>query len=173
MTEIEVPDHPKDPASRRVGVLVSIVGVFLSVMTIASHRTHTQAVIERTKANDDWAFYQAKKIRANADDVGLALLTELAPDARRAAPTVEKLTAVRDKEAGDAKPIQADALAAEKKSELEEQRALRYDIAEGMLELGLVLSSLYFLARNAYFPIAGIIASIAGVALGLTGYLLG
>lgn len=172
--EVEVPHHAAaDPLSRRVGVLVSIVGILLSVVTIASHRAHTQAIIERTKVNDDWAFYQAKKIRANVYDVGLTLLGELAADPGRNAGAAAKLTQAREKELSETKALQDDARTQEKRSDLEEDRALRYDIGEGMLELGLVLCSLYFLARNTFFPIAGIVASVAGIAMGIAGYLLG
>jgi hypothetical protein len=40
------------------------------------------------------------------------------------------------------------------------------------LELGLVLCSLYFLARKPFFPVFGLIASTAGAALGIAGFLL-
>jgi len=171
--EVEVPHHAaQDPMARRVGVLVSIVGVLLSVLTISSHRAHTQAVIERTKVNDDWSFYQAKKIRANVYDVGLTLIGELAGDPARSAAAAQRFAAARDKETNDAKSLQDDARAQEKRSDLEEDRALRYDIGEGMLELGLVLCSLYFLSRNTLFPVIGIVASLGGVAMGVAGYLL-
>ena len=49
-----------------------------------------------------------------------------------------------------------EAQAKDAKCELEERRALRFDIGEGLLELGLVLSSLYFLARKNFFPIFGV-----------------
>ncbi len=75
MPEIEVkPEHAADPNTRRVGILVGVVGILLSVVTIASHRAHTQAVIHRTESNDQWAFYQAKKIREHTSDVALSLL---------------------------------------------------------------------------------------------------
>ena len=52
MPEIEVtPEHAADPNSRRVGILVGVVGIFLSVVTISSHRSHTKAVIYRTEAD--------------------------------------------------------------------------------------------------------------------------
>jgi hypothetical protein len=53
-----------------------------------------------------------------------------------------------------------------------ESRALRFDLGEGLLELGLVLCSLYFLARKNFFPIFGIIAAALGTVLGASGYLL-
>jgi hypothetical protein len=155
-----------------VGILVGVIGIFLSVVTIASHRAHTQAVIERTGANDAWAFYQAKKIRANVSDAALSILVILAPDAAKAADAEQKLRATRDKELGDTKDLEAHARAAEEKTELEEKRALRFDIGEGLLELGLVLTSLYFLARNDFFPIFGVLCALGGIAVGTLGWML-
>ena len=173
MTEIEVtPEHAADPKTRVVGILVGVIGIFLSVVTIASHRAHTQAVIERTGANDAWAFYQAKKIRANVSDSALSVLQALAPDAAKAADAEQKLRATRDKELGDTKDLEGRARAAEEKTELEEKRALKFDIGEGMLELGLVLTSLYFLARNDFFPIFGVLCAIGGIAMGVVGWML-
>jgi len=173
MTEIEVsPEHAADPNTRRVGILVGVVGIFLSVVTIASHRSHTQAVIHRTESNDQWAFYQAKKIRENTSDVALQLLQSLTPDAAKAAPMAQKLETARDKYADDAKGIMKDAQAKDTESEIEEQRALRFDIGEGLLELGLVLCSLYFLARKSFFPILGTVSAVAGLAMGISGWWL-
>ena|SRR5277367_1913571 len=173
MPEIEVtPEHAVDPDTRRVGILVGVVGIFLSVVTIASHRAHTQAVIHRTESNDQWAFYQAKKIRENTSDVALTLLESLGPDPEKAAAQAHKLQSARDKYADDAKEIMKEAQAKDLKSEIEENRALRFDIGEGLLELGLVLCSLYFLARRSFFPVFGVIAAISGIALGISGWLL-
>jgi hypothetical protein len=173
MPEIEVkPEHTADPDTRRVGILVGVVGIFLSVVTIASHRAHTQAVIHRTESNDQWAFYQAKKIREYSSEVTLTLLQSLSSDTAKTAAPVQKLLAARDKYAADAAKIQDDAHTKEDESTVEEHRALRYDIGEGLLELGLVLCSLYFLARKSLFPVFGIIASIAGAAMGIWGFLL-
>jgi hypothetical protein len=49
---------------------------------------------------------------------------------------------------------------------------LRFDLGEGFLELGLVLCSLYFLARNNFFPVFGVTAAVAGAAMGIWGFLL-
>lgn len=173
MTEIEVtPEHASDPKTRVVGILVGVIGIFLSVVTISSHRAHTQAVIERTKANDDWAYYQAKKIRAGVSDTGLSLLKALQGDASKSADAARKLEAARDKELGDAEHLQETARASDERTELEERRALRFDIGEGLLELGLVLTSLYFLARNGFFPIFGVLSAICGTIMGVVGWML-
>jgi hypothetical protein len=172
MTEIEVkPEHAADPDSRRVGILVGVVGILLSVVTIASHRAHTNAVIHRTESNDAWAYYQAKRIREYTSEVAATLLHTLGDPAKLEAP-VQKLEAARLKYAADEEKIQEDARAKDEKSDREEVRALRFDIGEGLLELGLVLCSLYFLARKSFFPIFGVLSSIAGTAMGIWGFLL-
>lgn len=173
MPEIEVkPEHSADPNTPRVGILVGVVGILLSVVTIASHRAHTQAIIHRTEANDSWAYYQAKKIREYTSEVTVSVLQSLGADAARTEATVQKLNAARDKYAADAEKIREDANHDDAETKREERRALRFDIGEGFLELGLVLCSLYFLARTGFFPVFGIIAGIAGTAMAIWGCLL-
>jgi hypothetical protein len=173
MPELEVtPEHAADPDTRRVGILVGVVGILLSVVTISSHRAHTDAVIHRTEANDQWSYYQAKKTRENTEEVALSLMTSLGTDAGRTEATARKLEGARAKYAADAEKIQDEARAKDKETEKEEHRALFFDIGEGMLELGLVLCSLYFLARKLFFPVFGVLASVAGTILGVMGFML-
>jgi hypothetical protein len=173
MPEIEVkPEHAADPMTRRVGILVGVVGILLSVVTIASHRAHTQAVIHRTESNDAWAYYQAKRNREYTSEVALTLLHTLGTEPAKLEPPVQKLEAARTKYAADAAKIQDDANAKDDETKIEERRALHFDIGEGFLELGLVLCSLFFLARNNFFPIFGVLASAAGTAMGIWGSLL-
>jgi hypothetical protein len=173
MPEIEVtPEHASDPLTRRVGILVGVVGILLSVVTISSHRAHTQAVIHRTESNDQWAFYQAKKIRESTNDVALTLLQALGTDASKNDATTHKLTAARDKYADEAREIMKEAEAKDVEQKIEERRALRFDIGEGLLELGLVLCSLYFLARKGFFPVIGVLSSLAGTVMAILGWML-
>ena len=173
MAEIEVkPEHAADPNTRRAGIMVGVVGILLSVVTIAGHRAHTQAVIHRTESNDEWAYYQAKKIREYTSEVTISVLQTLAADPARTVAPVQKLNAARDKYAADAEKIQEDAKRKDEETEVEERRALRFDIGEGLLELGLVLCSLYFLARNGFFPAFGVLAAAAGTVMGILGFLL-
>ena len=173
MPELELsPEHAADPNTRRVGILVGVVGILLSVVTIASHRAHTDAVIHRTEANDQWSFYQAKKIRENTTEIAMTLLQSLAPDPAKIQAPEAKLAASRAHYEDDAKQLMKEATAKEKETEIEEHRALYFDIGEGLLELGLVLCSLYFLARKAFFPVFGILSSLAGTVLGVMGFTL-
>jgi hypothetical protein len=166
MSEVEIPHaHEVDAFGKRVGVAVAVIGVFLSVVTIASHRAHTAAVVYKTEANDQWAYYQAKKIREYEASVGGTVLTALGADATKVTAALRDLNAQREKYARDAADIQKVAEEKDHETKQTEARALRLDLGEGFLELGLVLSSLYFLARKRLFPAAGATSAILGLAL--------
>ncbi len=168
MSELEVHvahehAHVGDAFAQHVSVMVAIIGVVLAVVTIASHRAHTAAVIDRTEANDQWAYYQAKKTREHLTDVASQLAATLtAADPQKAHDVAARLAKDRDRYDEQAKAIEREAQNREAASERDERRALRLDLGEGFLELGLVLSSLYFLARRKFFPALGAGAAVIG-----------
>jgi hypothetical protein len=176
MAEIEIhhehAHHDDDPLSRTVGMMVGVIGILLAVVTILAHREHTAAVIHRTEANDQWGYYQAKKIRIHTDEVGIALLGALGTDAGRAEAATKKLEASRAKYEGDTETIREEAGKLQKETEHAEALALRFDLGEGFLELGLVLSSLYFLGRQKLFPLAGGLSALVGIAVAASAALL-
>jgi Domain of unknown function (DUF4337) len=175
MAEVEIHTghgHADDQFGRRVGVAVGIIGVVLAVVTIGSHRAHTAAVITRTEANDQWSFYQAKKLREHLVEVGAELASGLTNDPARVQELVGKLHSDTTRYSKDAEVIRKDAEAKEADTTREERRALRLDIGEGFLELGLVMSSLYFLSKRRFFPVIGGIAALVGAGLGVTGLLV-
>ncbi len=173
MSEVEIPHaHEVDAFGKRVGVAVAVIGVLLSVVTIGSHRQHTAAVVYRTEANDQWAYYQAKKIREYQASVGSSVVTALGSDPEKTAATLKELGAQRDKYEHDAADIQKDAEEKDAETKRSEMRALRLDLGEGFLELGLVLSSLYFLARKKLFPTAGGVSAVLGLALAASSLLV-
>jgi hypothetical protein len=175
MADVEIHaghEHSNDEFGRRVGVMVGIIGIFLAVITISSHRAHTAAVIERTKANDQWSFYQAKKLRQHLADVGAGLASSLATDPARVEKLVDSLNKDKERYARETDEIQKEANAKEKESDHEEQRAAWLDLGEGFLELGLVLSSLYFLSKQRFFPVLGGLGAFIGLGLGIYGYIV-
>jgi uncharacterized protein DUF4337 len=173
MSEVEIPHaHQVDDFGKRVGVLVAVLGVLLSVVTIASHREHTAAVVYRTESNDQWAFYQAKKIREYEAEVGATIVKSLSAEPAKTDSALQALSAQRDKYAKDAADIQKEAEERDSATHLAEARALRFDLGEGFLELGLVLSSLYFLARKKLFPAIGVAAAALGTVLAIWAFVI-
>src|ERR1700744_607830 len=114
MAEVEIHtehEHSNDEFGRRVGVMVGIIGILLAVVTISSHRAHTAAVIARTEANDQWSFFQAKKLRQHLADVGASPASALTTDPPRVEKLVESLKKDKERYAHDPEEIQQEAQA--------------------------------------------------------------
>jgi hypothetical protein len=164
-------EHPADPAGQRVGVIAAVISVFLVVVTIQAQRAQTEAVLVRSEANDQWSFYQAKKLKSHTLELGRDLLA-IQPQTEKSAAAVEHYKKEIERYAEEAKEIQKEAQSKETEYHLVERRGLRYDIGEGLLELGLVLCSLYFISRKNLFFILGSISAVSGVIMALTGFMI-
>lgn len=176
MPEIELPEeaeeHARDPLGQKVGVMAALLAVCLAVVSILSHRAHTTAVVQRTEANDQWSFYQSKRIKFHSLELGIDLLGLLGKDKVGVESAVARYEAEKTREDKEGKEIQAEAKAKEAETRHTEDQALRYDIGEGMLEIGVVLSSLYFISHRMIFPVVALIFGIGGIATAITGLLL-
>ncbi len=172
MAELEIHHESEgehDPRGQKVGVLAAMLAVLLAIVTIASHRAHTEGVLTKTEANDLWSFYQAKRIKFHSLELGEQLVSVLGPNNPSSAKAIEGFRKEQARYTQDSKEAMAKAKEKEAESAKVERQALRFDVGEGLLEIALVLSSLYFISRKMLFPVIGIIAGIAGLAIALTG----
>jgi hypothetical protein len=160
-----------DSFGQAVGILVGVIGILLAIVTILSHREHTAAVVHKTEANDQWAYYQAKKIREHTAQVGATIVSALASDPSKASAVTDKLSKDAEHYARDAENLIEDAHARDAESLHAEFRAVRFDLGEGFLELGLVMSSLYFLSHKRFFVALGSLAAVIGTVIGVMGLL--
>lgn len=171
MAELEIhhEGHESDPVGKTVGVMAAILAVFLAVVTILSHRTHTAAIIEKSEANDAWSHYQATRLKYHNLELGKDLLAGLGAKGDAADKMRADYTQQEDEYKTKSKESFDEATAAAKLSQVAEHRALRFDVGEGLLEIGLVLSSLYFISRKKMFPAMGVIAGVAGTVIAVLG----
>jgi hypothetical protein len=175
MAELEIHHEggeTTDEFGKRVGAMAAIIAIFLAVATISSHRAHTAAVVEKTEANDQWSDYGTKRTRLHNYELGKDLIHVMGPKTEEAEKVVAKYEKEIKRYEVEAKEIQHRAIEANEESKISEKRALRFDLGEGFLELGLVLSSLYFLSKKKLFPVIGVTAAILGTCLGASGYLI-
>jgi hypothetical protein len=174
MAELEVHTEVEsaDPFGKRIGILASVVAVFLAVVTIVSHRAHTDAVLMKSDANDKWSYYQSKRIKFHSLELGVDLVNVLGAGSPAAQKMLEKYDADKKKYAHDSDVAQEAAKDKDKEAAHVEDRALRYDFGEGLLEIGLVLTSLYFISRSKLFPVMGMISAVLGIVVAASGLLL-
>ena len=139
---------PQDSFAKIVGLLAACFAVLLSIFTISAHRAHTETIMMQDEATDQWSYYQAKRIRDYQLEMNGDLLKVLAASH----PDTAKLTVAYHKKREEYKNELDDIKKKAEEKGLEGQnyqkRALRFDLAEGTLEISLVMSSLYFIARN-------------------------
>jgi len=152
--------------------MASVLAVLLAVVTIASHRTHTAAIMHKSHSNDQWAYYQATRVKLHTTEMGENMVHLLDAKGDHAEKMLAESAAQKKKYEELSEKVQEEAKGADEAAEADEHRALRYDVGEGLLEIGLVLSSLYFISRKGMFPVMGAIAGVAGAAIALTGLLI-
>ena len=151
---------------RPVAFTMSVLAVLVAVTTVLGHRTHTEAILDQNKATDQWNEYQAKKNR----DYN----TFLAQNAIKLGPVIDKEEAEkqtkdyagrRTKWATELPQEQDQAEGLQQKVEQAEARADRFDLAEALLEIGLVITSVTLLTRSRIYWYLGLVFSALGVAL--------
>jgi len=174
MAELEIhhEGHDADPVGKRVGVLAALLAVALAIVTIVSHRTHTEAIMQKSAANDAWSHYQATRVKFHNLELGQSLIGALGAKGEATEKLVADYGAQKKDYEARGKKIQDEAEHGDRAAEAAEHRALRYDVGEGLLEIGLVLSSLYFISRKRMFPVIGIVSGIGGIAIAITGLLV-
>ncbi|MCU1334651.1 MAG: hypothetical protein JWO19_232 [Bryobacterales bacterium] len=170
--EFKAEGAASDPVGQKVGVLAAVLAVALAVVSIASHRAHTMAVVEKTEANDQWSFYQSKRIKFHSLELGVDLVSLLGRDKTGAEQVLSRYETEEKRYAKESKDIEEEAKKKEEETLHTEARALRYDIGEGMLEIGVVMASLYFISRKKLFPGLSVVFGVLGCGVAVSGVFL-
>jgi predicted amidohydrolase len=164
--------HENDPIGKRIGVLAAILAVALALTTIVAHRTHNQAIVLKTEANDQWQFYQSKRMKFHNLELGQDLIAALGAREEAAEKVLTRYEKEKARYEKEGEEIQQEAKRTESEVSRAERRGLRYDVGEGMLEISLILTSLYFISRKKYFPLIGLVAGLGGAVVTATGLFL-
>ena len=172
MAELEIHHEVEgsDPTGKMIGVLASVLAVLLAIVSIVSHRAHTDAVLFKSTANDKWSYYQSKRIKFHSLELGEDILGAMPVTNPQIAKTLERYTKEKAKYTKESNEAQEDARRTDEAAEHVEHQALRFDFGEGLLEIGLVLTSLYFIARSKLFPVICVISAVLGLAAAISGY---
>ena len=162
-----------ESAMRPVAFTMSVLAVLVAITTVLGHRTHTEAVLTQNKATDQWNYYQAHKIRSNDTELTADLLGAVSVTNPAAAEKIRKSYADHQaKWAAELKDEQDKAEALEARVDSAEKRAGRFDLAEAMLEIGLVITSVTLLTRSRAYWYFGIAFALAGIVSAVSGLLL-
>jgi hypothetical protein len=145
--------------------------MLLAIVSIASHRTHTEAVLLKTDANDKWNYYEAQRMKFHDLELGEDILNAL-PSNADTQKNLARYASDKIKYDQRARKSQSEAEQIEKDSTSIEEKALKFDFAEGLLEISVVMMSMFFISKKKLFPVVGGIAAIIGLVLGAMGFFL-
>jgi hypothetical protein len=158
---------------RPVAFSMSALAVLVAVITVLGHRATTDVILYQNQATDTWNQYQAHKIRLYNTTLIQDLLTVTAVSDKAAAEKLSKGYSDHVKKWDaelDAEQKQAEGL--QQKVEQAEAREDRFDLAEALLEIGLVITSVTLLTHSRIYWYMGLIFSVLGVAASLSAFLL-
>lgn len=159
-----------NPSMVPVSFTMAVLSVLVAVVSLLGHRAHTEEVVLQAKSSDQWSYYQAKNIREHED----ALFSEMAAfmnsnDAGAVSKFREKYTQEAARYKHEKDDIQTEARKLEREVAMERKRADRHDLAEVFLEIGLVITSITLLSGRRLFWHMGIVFSVVGIALAVSG----
>jgi len=161
-----------------VSFTMSVLAVLLAAATLLGHRAHTEEVVLSNDRTDQWNFYQFKKLRGveaeqlvdNVAAISAGVKDEKTRD--ELDKIKEKYSKRMEKATDDTKDISNEARKLEDERKLVARKADRFDLAEGFLEVALVICSLTLLTANRAFWWAGMAIGAAGVAVVVLGLML-
>jgi hypothetical protein len=164
-------EHAREnPSLAPVSLTMAVLAVLVAVVSLLGHRAHTEEVVLQAKSSDQWAYYQAKNIREHEDELFADLSTTVASrDAGMMDRFREKSAQEAERYKHEKAEIQDEARKLENEVALERNRADRYDLAEVFLEIGLVITSITLLSGKRIFWHLGVVLSIVGVVVAVTG----
>lgn len=159
-----------DSAARRVAVLVAVLAAMLAIAQTGEKSSQNAYLTHHIAVSDDWAFYQAKNVRAVMRDTEAAMLQSL-PNAADPAmqARIKQAQAYAARMQDDPKGDGMKQLAERARQE-EHARALAFhryhtfELVVGALEIAIVLASVSVITRvNALAFGAGMIGLLAGL----------
>jgi hypothetical protein len=148
----------------KISLAISILAVFVAMVTVLGHRSHTEAVLSQARASDQWNEYQAQKIRSAQLGVASDLLS-LQPNANGAGVEgkLKEYAAQRKKYADQTADQSEKAKDFEKDVTHAERQAERYDLGEALLQISVVLCSVTLFTRKKLYFYMGLSIGVAGL----------
>jgi len=184
----DVRDALADDSARNkwIGVWIGILAVLLAICGVGGGNAAKDANRANIDASNKWAFFQAKNIRRTsyilaADELELTLLAQpgLSPEAAaaiKAKISTWRATADRYRTEPDTGEGLAELSAGAKALERERDQALRkdpyFDLAEALIQIGIVLASVAIIAGTSALLFASFGVGALGTLMMLNGFWL-
>jgi hypothetical protein len=184
--EVELPkpdelhEHAGHHFSRRVALVTAIYAVVLAVAALGGNHAMKEMLLAQQQSSDQWAFYQAKVVREHLYRAQrMRLEVDLAEPTAPRAPAREKgealLKTLADEEKrynAEKKDIEKDAKKLEALRDSFQVRDPYFLVAEGLLQIAIVMSSVSILSRSGLIFSFSLVLAVMGAVLTANGYFM-
>ncbi len=186
ITEITEAKPAEDHRSRWIGVYVGVLATLLAICTMGGGNATKDATRSNIEATNTWAFFQSKNTRRTvlsvaADDLDLMLKATpgVPEDARKAVEEkiktyraeIVRFTSDKEKNEGlDELWVKAKEL--EKERDVALRRDPYFDLAQALLQIGIVLASVALIASADFLIYLSLMVGALGSLLMLNGFTL-
>lgn len=177
MAEVEIPNHEeleeikKNQFSKRVALVTALYAVLLAITSLGGNNAAKEMMLAQQQSSNQWAFYQSKALRENLYRLEKkrtdALLMErgdkMPIEAKKNYEEIARLAATEEARYGnEKKQIEEKSKEYEKTRDLNVSKDPYFDLAEALLQIAIVLSSIAILSSS--FPVFYI--SLGSAAIG-------
>jgi len=162
-----------DRRMMRVSLIISVLAALVATVTVLGHREHTEAILVKADQGDQWQQYQSHRLRILQDQTEVKMLTlqpsKAGADVQSAInddqTQISKWSKQEDEEMKKAKELGDEVRVAESK-------AGRFDLAEALLEIAVVLASITLLTKHHRYVVVGSILGVVGIGATISALLL-
>ena len=148
----------------RAALIISVLAVLVALVTVLSHREHTEAVLSQARASDRWSEYQGRRIRQAQLGLAADLLgLQASPNA---APFQQKINQYKAAQARAQEQLDDDtreAKALEGEVDVAERKAARFDLGEALLQISVVLASITLITRRWWYVLGALALGSIGL----------
>lgn len=156
-----------DPWGIKIRVLTALLAVLLTFLTIVTHRTQSLTTKLQKDVATLWSQYQSKRIRDYQLGLNSELIQIVAPGKKAAQSALAQFKEQHQTYQAELNTLSTTAREKELLAERSHNQALWLEDSIGMVEVSLVICSLYFISNKRAFPLLGALIAILGIGIAL------
>ncbi len=159
----------------RCAITASALAVLAALASLLSGHAANEAILDQSRATDQWAYYQAKSTKSHIFEGDEYVIKTLGAANEAAKPGIDKAVADLDKLTkkyeSEQEKIHEEAQALENESTLEFRKHQDFSYAVALFQIGIVLASISIMVKSKPLYMVSIGSGVIGIGLAVMGQL--
>jgi hypothetical protein len=159
----------------RCAITASALAVLAALASLLSGHAANEAILDQSRATDQWAYYQAKSTKSHIIEGNEYVIKALGGTNEASKPGIDKalgeLEKLTKKYEAEQDKIHEEAKALEDESTLEFRKHQDFSYAVALFQIGIVLASISIMVKSKPLYMGSIVGGAIGIALAVMGQL--